>query len=131
MVRERKRWGALGRVGEGGGTGRGVLPPSPPALSLQQMDPFPGAPAIRRQRVQKFQRGAQTKLVSCPISPPLQPWAAPTPRVTPNVTHPVPPLQGTVSSRRLKAQLALQEEKAEAAAKQAARAELLLLEEPG
>nr|XP_020670665.1 WD repeat-containing protein 46 [Pogona vitticeps] len=35
------------------------------------------------------------------------------------------------SNRRLKHQLALQEEKAEAAAKQAARTELLLLEEPG
>ncbi|KAH0630707.1 hypothetical protein JD844_014003 [Phrynosoma platyrhinos] len=38
---------------------------------------------------------------------------------------------GLVSNRRLKRHLASQEEKAESAAKQAARMELLLLEEPG
>ncbi|XP_060093633.1 WD repeat-containing protein 46 [Heteronotia binoei] len=39
--------------------------------------------------------------------------------------------QRKASSKRLQSQLALQEEKAEAAAKQAARMDLLLLEEPG
>ncbi|KAJ6651933.1 hypothetical protein lerEdw1_015914, partial [Lerista edwardsae] len=63
-------------------------------------DPFPGAAAVRRERVQKFQRGAPGK-------------------------------PGTASSKRLRAHLAAQEEKAEAAARQAARMELLLLEEPG
>uniref|UniRef100_A0A670ZPV5 WD repeat domain 46 n=1 Tax=Pseudonaja textilis TaxID=8673 RepID=A0A670ZPV5_PSETE len=53
--------------------------------------------------------------------PPLPPLSPPLP----------PPPQEAVSSERLKHQLARQEQKARAAAGQAARMELLLLEEPG
>ncbi|KAL8213649.1 UNVERIFIED_CONTAM: hypothetical protein K2H54_067917 [Gekko kuhli] len=62
-------------------------------------DPFPGAAAVPRERLEKFRRGTKAK--------------------------------GKASNKELRHQLALQEEKAEGAAKQAARMDLLLLEEPG
>ncbi|XP_054832539.1 WD repeat-containing protein 46 [Eublepharis macularius] len=66
-----------------------------------KVDPFPGPAVISDEWVQKFRRGTKPKE------------------------------KGKVSNKQLRHKLALQEEKAEAAAKQAARMDLLLLEEPG
>lgn len=96
-----------------------------PALSWQKEDPFPGAAVIPRKRVEKFQRGINPQVGE--VLPPL-----PTPAFGAASDPALCPLwQGQASHKHLRPQLALQEEKREAAAQQAARMDLLLLEEPG